>query len=281
MGAASRCYAEEHLMPDLYATIAETPDEVQEMLGDALTIRANEPQMKEMRHRYFGWLDIPPGGLALEVGSGTGHVTADLLHSTVLGEAIGLDPSPVLVRRANRQFGDVPHLSFVQGDARSTNLPDQHFDLIVFHTSLCHIPRPNEALEEAFRALRPAGLLVVFDGDYATNTAAIGPNDPLQTCMEHTAENLIFDRWLCRTLPKRIRSAGFEIVRQDAHPYLAQGEAAYFLTLVSRGADFMHADGLINADGAEALKSEAHARIERGEFFGFISFNSIIARRPA
>lgn len=268
-------------MPDLYATIAEIPRETQEMLGDAMTIRANDAQMIEMRRRYFSWLNIPEGGRALEVGSGTGHVTADLLQSTCLGEAVGLDPSPVLVERARELFGSFPNLSFVEGDARSTGFPDQEYDLVVFHTSLCHIPRPDEALGEALRVLKPGGLIAVFDGDYATITGALGANDPLQACMEHAAANLIHDKWLCRTLPQRMRRAGFEIIRQDAHPYLAQGEAAYFLTLVMRGADFMRNDGLIGGEGAEVLKAEAQARIESGTFFGFISFNSVIACRPA
>lgn len=267
-------------MPDLYATISEIPPETQAMLGDALSIRASEAQMKDMRRRYFGWLDIPSGGRALEVGSGAGHVIADLLDSTDLGEAIGLDPSPVLVQRANELFGGVPKLSFIEGDARDTGLPDNSFDLVVFHTSLCHIPKPDDALGEAFRMLRPGGQVVVFDGDYATNTAALGPNDPLQACMEHVAANLIHDKWLCRTLPQRIRKAGFEIIRRDAHPYLAKGDAAYFLTLISRGADFMLNDGIVSADGAAMLKAEAQARVDNEDFFGFISFNSVIARRP-
>ncbi len=268
-------------MPDLYATISEIPTETQEMLGDALVVRANEDQMVDIRRRYFGWLDIPKGGRALEVGSGTGNVIADLLASTDLAEALGLDPSPVLVQRADAAFGKIPGLSFIEGDARDTGLPDEGFDLVVFHTSLCHIPNPTDALNEAFRMLKPGGQVAVFDGDYATNTAALGPNDPLQCCMEHVATNLIHDKWLCRTLPKRLRLAGFDIVRRDAHPYLAKGDAAYFLTLISRGADFMANDGLISVEGAQRLKSEAQARIDEDDFFGFISFNSIIARKPS
>jgi arsenite methyltransferase len=268
-------------MPDLYTTISEVPLETQEMLGDALTVRANETQMIDMRRRYFAWLDIPNGGRALEVGSGTGHVLADLLKTTELEEAVGLDPSPVLVQRATDLFASVGNLSFVQGDARATGLPDSDFDIVVFHTTLCHIPGPDEALAEAFRVLKPGGLVAVFDGDYATMTGALGPDDPLQACIENAAANLIHDRWLCRTLPQRLRKAGFEIVRRDAHPYLAQGDAAYFFTLVSRGADFMSNDGLISVKGAAMLKAEAQERINSETFFGFISFISVIARRPA
>jgi SAM-dependent methyltransferase len=194
-------------MPDLYANIANIPSETQKMLGDALTIRAAEPQMKIMRRRYFSWLDLPKGGLALEVGSGTGHVVADLLDATDLDEAVGLDPSPVLVNRAKELFSDVQNLSFMEGDARALDLPDHKFDLVVFHTSLCHIPGPDEALSEAYRVLRPGGKIAVFDGDYAANSAALGPNDPLQACMEHVAVNLIHDQWLCRTLPRSTHSA--------------------------------------------------------------------------
>lgn len=268
-------------MPDVYAIIADIPPETQKMLGDALTIRANEDQMKAMRQRYFGWLDIPEGGRGIEIGCGNGPVAADLLASTVLGEVVGLDPSPVLVEGAKTTYGDVPGLSFVQGDARETGLPDAGFDLVVFHTSLCHIPDPGKALAEAFRLLKPGGTLAVFDGDYATITGALGDNDPLQVCLEHAAANLIHDKWLCRALPSLLQAAGFEITRRDAHPYLATGEAAYFLTLVSRGADFMAADGLLSEAGAETLKSEARSRVEKGTFFGFISFNSVLARRPA
>jgi len=268
-------------MPDLYATIADIPEETQKMLGDALTIRANEDQMREMRRRYFGWLDLPEGGRGLEIGSGTGHVTADLLQSTDLKEAVGLDPSPVLVQTAKELFGDQENLSFIEGDARATGLPGEQFDLIVFHTSLCHIPQPEKALQEAFRLLKPGAILVVFDGDYAANTAALGENDPLQVCMDQAAAHLIHDKWLCRTLPSKLRDAGFEIVRRDAHPYLAKGDAAYFLTLIMRGADFLAKDGLVSAEVAETLKAEAQSRVRNGTFFGFISFSSIIATRPA
>ena len=267
-------------MPDLYANIADIPDQTQEMLADVLITRADDPQMQEMRRLFFSRIDIPEGGRALEMGSGAGHVIADLLQSTALDEAVGIDPSPVFVARANELFGNVPNLSFVEDDARALALPDRTFDLVLFYTSLCHIPRPDEALAEAFRVLKPGGQVAIFDGDYVASTTALGPNDPLQTCVEHLTANLVHDKWLCRTLPQRLNKAGFDVARRDAYPYLAQGEATYFRTFISRGADFLANDGLISPEGAAALKAEAQARVENGTFFGFISFNSVIARRP-
>ena len=45
-----------------------------------------------------------------------------------------------------------------------------------------HVPGPERALAEAFRVLRADGRLA-FDGDYATTTVALGPDDPRQACM--------------------------------------------------------------------------------------------------
>jgi len=62
---------------------------------------------------------------------------------------------------------------------------------------------------------------------------------------------------------------------------MAKGDAAYMLTLISRSADFLANDRLITKDMAEKLKGEAEARISDESFFGFISFNSVIAWRPS
>jgi ubiquinone/menaquinone biosynthesis C-methylase UbiE len=267
-------------MPDLYTTIAEIPEDVQQALGDALVVRANDPQMRDIRLRYFGWLGVPAGGRAIDIGCGTGEVVRDLLEETTIGEAVGVDPSPVLIEMANSRFGGMAGLAFAVGDARRLDFGDGSFDLAVFHTSLCHIPEPDDALQEALRILKPGGTLAVFDGDYAMNTTALGLNDPLQACVEHTSRNMIHDVWLCRTLPARMRRAGFEVVRRDAHPYLAEGEAPYFLSLIERGADFMKRDGIVTDARAAGLKLEARTRIADGTFHGFICFNSVIARKP-
>jgi hypothetical protein len=51
------------------------------------------------------------------------------------------------------------------------------------------------------------------------------------------------------------------------------------LTIVDRGADLLSGSGSVRPDQAEALKAEARRRVNAGEFFGHISFVSVIARR--
>ncbi|MDR9395443.1 MAG: hypothetical protein RI571_14195 [Roseovarius sp.] len=53
------------------------------------------------------------------------------------------------------------------------------------------------------------------------------------------------------------------------------------MTLVERGLAFMARDGLISDTAADAVRAEAEARVAAGTFFGFISFLSVLASRPA
>ena len=95
-----------------------------------------------------------------------------------VSQALGVDPSPVFIAKARELAGKAQNLTFQEADGRTLPCEDCSFDSALFHTSLCHIPKPEEALAEAFRVLNPGGSLAIFDGDYATTSVAIGNFDP-------------------------------------------------------------------------------------------------------
>ena len=149
-------------MPDVYATITEADPAVVAQLADILELRAADPQQRELRDAYLA--DLPfDGSRVAEIG------------------------------------GDV---SYVEGDGRELPLADGSLDVVVLHTTLCHIPGPERALAEALRVLRPGGRLAVFDGDYATTTMSTGPFDPLQACADAVVDFLVHDPYLVRSLPR-------------------------------------------------------------------------------
>lgn len=266
-------------MADIYATIDEADEAVQQKLAVILELRAADLQQRAMLEDYLADLALPRGARVLEIGCGSGPVARALAGRPGIDEVIGLDPSPVFIEHARTCASGVPNLSFALGDGRDLPFGDAGFDAVVCHTSLCHIPGPDCVLAEAARVLRPGGALAIFDGDYATTTVALGDDDPLQACVDVAVDALVHDRWLVRRLPALIDAAGLTMVRVRSHGYVETADARYMLTLVDRGADALAAAARISPATAEALKAEAATRSAEGRFFGHIAYASVIARR--
>jgi ubiquinone/menaquinone biosynthesis C-methylase UbiE len=194
---------------------------------------------------------------------------------------IGLDPSAVFIEKARELAQGYPQLSFRVGDARALPFADDSLDLVVFHTTLCHVPEAERALREARRVLRAGGCLAIFDGDYTTTTVAIHPLDPLQRTAEAMTAHFVHDPWLTRRLGKLLRGLGLTISSFRSHAYTQTTEPTYMLTIVDRGADVLAQAGSIGLEQAEALKAEARRRASAGEFFGHIAYVSVLARKPS
>lgn len=108
------------------------------------------------------WLNIPPGGVALDVGSGPGTVTSSLARAAGPdGLALGVDISePMLARAVRAEAG--PQVGFLRADAQRLPLRDETVDAAVSIAVLQLIPDPVAALAEIARVLRPEGRLAVM-----------------------------------------------------------------------------------------------------------------------
>ena len=108
------------------------------------------------------WLNIPPGGTALDVGSGPGNVTASLARAAGPGGlALGVDISePMLARAVRAEAG--PQVGFIRADAQRLPLRDNTVDAVTSLAVLQLIPDPAAALAEMARVLRPGGRLAIM-----------------------------------------------------------------------------------------------------------------------
>jgi hypothetical protein len=105
--------------------------------------------------------------------------------------------------------------------------------------------------------------------------------DPSQSCAQAAIDNIAFDPWLVPQLRALVEKVGYRVLRFQSYIYDGIQPPDYMLTIVDRGADALHKEGRVGAELAIALKSEARRRVQSGEFFGQISYASLIAAKPA
>lgn len=99
----------------------------------------------------------PEAGIvhALEVGGGRSGLT-HLLYPEA--QIVNLDLDPEF---ASAPCNRAPGMRFVQGDATRLEFADSSFDLVTMFDLLEHVPDDRRAASEAFRVLRPGGVLLV------------------------------------------------------------------------------------------------------------------------
>jgi len=102
---------------------------------------------------------------SLEIGSGTGYFTLNLMRAGIIEQATCTDISPgmlgTLADNAQRLGLQVDTLA---ADAESLPVEDESFDLVLGHAVLHHIPDLATAFSEFARVLRPGGI-VLFAGE--------------------------------------------------------------------------------------------------------------------
>ncbi|MGH3563427.1 MAG: methyltransferase domain-containing protein [Mycobacterium sp.] len=108
------------------------------------------------------WLNLPAGGIALDVGCGPGPVTASLARAVGPGGlALGVDISEPMLARAVRAESS-PQTGFLRADAQRLPLRNETVDAVVSVAALQLVPDPTAALAEMRRVLRPGGRLAVM-----------------------------------------------------------------------------------------------------------------------
>lgn len=101
-----------------------------------------------------------PGEYVLDVGAGTGHLTARIAESGA--RVLGMDASPEMVDEAR---GLYPLIEFVQGDAADFEFPKQ-VDAVFSNATLHWVKRAEDAVRCIAACLKPGGRFVAELGGH-------------------------------------------------------------------------------------------------------------------
>lgn len=121
---------------------------------------------RRLAKKFVDWLDPEPGLSWLDVGCGTGALTAAVVASAAPARVVGCDPSATFVDHARRSV-DSPQASFEVAGIDRLPRRDPGFDYVVSGLVLNFLPSPEEALRVMAAVLRPGGRVAAYVWDYS------------------------------------------------------------------------------------------------------------------
>jgi len=174
--------------------------------------------------RLLEWLGLKDGMSILELGSGPGFVTQQLLSLAPHGRITAVDVDPEMQRQARARLPEIENgrLVSIQASATNTGLPDNSFDFDIARLLFQHLQDPVEAAKETLRVLKPRGKLAVIEIDAAL-WGIVEPQSPgLLPVFEKVARSpgrRGGNRLIGRRLWRILEAAGFENLRLEAFVY--------------------------------------------------------------
>jgi len=192
------------------------------VLPRLLDFAMNNADMEHVRRQV-----VPRAkGVTLELGIGSGLNLA--FYSSEVTRVVGVDPSPELHEMARRRAerASRPVELLLQSAEQRLPLADASVDTVVVTWSLCSIPDPVRALEQARRVLRPGGDLLFVEHGRAPAPRVSVWQDRLNPLWKRIAGGCNMNR----AMDALIRSAGFEI-EELSHPELSGPKVLTYLYL--------------------------------------------------
>ena len=176
------------------------------------------------------WLAPRPGQRLLDVAGGTGDISFRFLKRAGQGHATVLDlTEPMLVEGRKRAEAEkmAESLDWIVGDAMALPFDDATFDVYTISFGIRNVTRPQDALAEAFRVLKPGGRLMVLEFSQI-------PNPGMQW---------LYDRYSFNMIP-----AMGQVIANDRDSY------QYLVESIRRFPDQETFLGMVRAAGFEQAK---------------------------
>lgn len=108
-------------------------------------------------------LRLVPRITIADLGAGEGMISQLLAGRAEQIWCIDNSPKMIEVGTELARKNGLLNLSYKLGDIEAVPLPDQSVDLAILSQALHHAPHPQQAVNEAFRILKPGGSLLILD----------------------------------------------------------------------------------------------------------------------
>jgi SAM-dependent methyltransferase len=114
---------------------------------------------------FLSWLAIPAGRRWLDIGCGTGALSAAILDQCSPSSVVGVEPSEGFLEKAKAQLAG--RMQFHRGSAEKIPLDDACVDVTVSGLVLNFVSNAQAALAEMTRVTASGGTIAAYVWDYA------------------------------------------------------------------------------------------------------------------
>jgi ubiquinone/menaquinone biosynthesis C-methylase UbiE len=269
---------------DPYRITDKLEDALLDVMVSRLEARGAHRFFQKVLREYLDAMDIDSASTVLDMGCGSGVAARTIARrANFSGRLTGIDLSPYLVEAAKRladEEGLDTLVEFRSGDTRELDIPDGEFDAVVAHTLVSHVQEPLSVINEAARVVRPGGLIVIFDGDYASMTFAL--DDPVESKKydEALISAIVTSPRVMRQMPRLIQQAGLEMVRVFPYIMAEVGEGDFWLSAIASFEKLAPKSGAMTEAEATSWANALHEASNEGVFFGASNYYTYIARPP-
>jgi 2-polyprenyl-3-methyl-5-hydroxy-6-metoxy-1,4-benzoquinol methylase len=253
-----------------------------ERLIDRLESRAKDAVFTRLFDKYAAKLNLPSSAQVLEVGCGTGVIVRSLARrQDFTGTTTGIDQSPTFIEAARRfaqEEGVSDRVVFQVGDAHGIDFEDGKFDSVIAHTLISHVTDPRGVIREMARVTRSGGMIVIFDGDYASLTYAFPDHDFGQQMDKALALASFKNPLIIRDLPRLLPEMGLEIVETLPEVVAETGGGSYFKSFAETYAPLVASGDLLPAERVADWLATQRQAIEDGTFFASCNYYTYLLK---
>lgn len=240
-----------------------------------------QPPIQAIKRQMLTLGTVCEGDRVLDIGCGIG-LEAMRLAGRVgsSGQVVGIDVSESLIAEARDRLDGAPApLDYAVMDVRQLEFPDGAFDLCRAERVLRYVERPDQAVREMARVVRPGGQVVVFDFDSDATVVDVS-DQGLSRRVAEVLDSSVPNGWLGRQLQRLFRQAGLVDVTTTPHVYTFPSLASY-RRLVSGTLDEAVRTGRLTSAEVEAWWSDLE-QLEREHGFFAVNLGFIVCgRAPA
>jgi ubiquinone/menaquinone biosynthesis C-methylase UbiE len=226
-------------------------------------------------------LGAHPGETVLDFGCGPGYVAIEL--AKVVGpegtvHALDLNPDLLAMGRelaAEAGVGD--RIEFHHVTDATIPLDDATVDRVVFKSVLLYIPDVDLTMGEAFRVLRPGGVVATQDTDFWLSACAPFTREEWRAFLDATGP-AFKDPTMGRNLPGALRRAGFGDITTTVSAMV--DNRGGFRPVLENFIGYVREVGGMPAGDLDEMGARADAAIESGQWLFVLNFFQVNGVKP-